>query len=355
MSKDLITWKLKRNNTCDNIVFVINNALKGHSIAFIGNIYNMSATEDDSNSIRFSLVKAAKNSVHIHIYVEQYVADAMRQNRIVNRIMNMQSVVIHIVRDWKKFNIGEEMKFDAVIMNPPYDKNLHITILNAVKPFAYNIINISPIGKMQYALAFNEELPVKNMAIDRISMDDANKIFPSAEIREDLGIWYNGKCSTSIVPNYTLVRKLITKLQSYNTGLISTKFEKIIGNYPVKFVYGATIAGHGGHGKACYRIISTNDNTAFSKNPTGHVRYINVKNEQEQKDLQKIYNLTFLRFCYYIIERGNTPYKWLPIFDNTYNNKKFCNEFEITGYIDDKHAELDSEWEIMLNTMKEYM
>ena len=27
---------------------------------------------------------------------------------------------------------------------------------------------------------------------------------------------------------------------------------------------------------------------------------------------------------------------------------------EITGYIDDDHAEPDSEWEIILKTMKEY-
>ncbi len=249
---------------------------------------------------------------------------------------------------------GAKMKFDVAIMNPPYDKNLHIDILNNVKKFVNNIVNISPIGKMQYALSFNTELPVKDMAIDRIPMDMANEIFQTIEIREDLGIWYNGKCSTNIIPHYNLVHKLITKLKTYKTELLSSKFEKNIGKFPVKFVYGATIAGHGGHGRACYRIISDNDSTAFSLKPTGHVRYINVSNYQEQKELQKIYNLLFLRFCYYIIERGNTPYKWLPVFDNTYTNKKFCLEFDITGYIDDDHAEPGSEWETILKTMEQY-
>ena len=247
------------------------------------------------------------------------------------------------------------MKFDVTIMNPPYKKGMHIDILNIVKKFAKYINNISPIDKMQYALTFNKELPVKDMAIDRIPMNKANEIFQTTEIRSDLGIWYNGKCSTNIVPEYNLVRKLVTKLETYKSKLLSSKFEKTIGKFPVKFVYGATIAGNGGKGRACYRIVSDNESTAFSLKPTGHVRYINVSNYQEQKDLQKIYNLVFLRFCYYIIERGNTPYEWLPIFDNTYTNKKFCLEFNITGYIDDDHAEPGSEWEIILNTMKEYM
>ena len=258
-----------------------------------------------------------------------------------------------IINDFMK---EENMpKFDVAIMNPPYEKGMHIDILNIVKKFTKYIHNISPIDKMQHALTFNKELPVKDMAIDRIPMNEANKIFQTTEIRSDLGIWYNGKCSTNIVPEYNLVRKLVTKLETYKSKLLSSKFEKTIGEFPVKFVYGATIAGNGGKGRACYRIVSDNESTAFSLKPTGHVRYINVSNYQEQKDLQKIYNLVFLRFCYYIIERGNTPYEWLPIFDNTYTNKKFCLEFNITGYIDDEHAEPGSEWETILNTMKEYV
>lgn len=248
-----------------------------------------------------------------------------------------------------------DMKFDVAIMNPPYEKNLHYKIINEVKKNVSNIINISPIGKMQHALIFGEPLPVENMAIDRITMDKANEIFPSVEIREDLGIWYNGNCSTNIVPKYNLVCKLINKMKAYNNGLIADKFEKTIGNFPVKFVYGATIAGNGGHGRACYRIISDNAATAFSTKPTGHVRYINVTNMQEQIDLQRVYNLTFLRFCYYIIERGNTPYTWLPVFDNTYTNQKFCTEFNINGYISDTKAVSGSEWETILETMKDFM
>lgn len=33
---------------------------------------------------------------------------------------------------------------------------------------------------------------------------------------------------------------------------------------------------------------------------------------------------------------------------------RFCEYFGITGYISDTEAEPNSEWEIILNTMKEY-
>ena len=40
-------------------------------------------------------------------------------------------------------------KFDVAIMNPPYDGNLHLEILEKAIPIADKTINISPIG---YAL-----------------------------------------------------------------------------------------------------------------------------------------------------------------------------------------------------------
>lgn len=40
-------------------------------------------------------------------------------------------------------------KFDVAIINPPYNGNLHLKILEAVIPVADNVVNISPIG---YAL-----------------------------------------------------------------------------------------------------------------------------------------------------------------------------------------------------------
>ena len=53
---------------------------------------------------------------------------------------------VELIEDWK--NIGELLKdmpkFDVAIMNPPYDGNLHLKILDKVIQNADKVVNISP-------------------------------------------------------------------------------------------------------------------------------------------------------------------------------------------------------------------
>ena len=49
--------------------------------------------------------------------------------------------------------------------------------------------------------------------------------------------------------------------------------------------------------------------------------------------------------------------KYIPYmsdYTQPWTDKRFCEYFEITGYIDDEHAEPGSEWEIILKTMEQY-
>lgn len=45
---------------------------------------------------------------------------------------------------------------------------------------------------------------------------------------------------------------------------------------------------------------------------------------------------------------------YMQDYTQPWTDKRFCEYFNITGYIDDDHAEPGSEWETILNTMKEY-
>ena len=49
--------------------------------------------------------------------------------------------------------------------------------------------------------------------------------------------------------------------------------------------------------------------------------------------------------------RKDIPY--MQDYTQPWDDKRFCEFFGITGYIDDDNAEPGSEWEIILNTMKE--
>ena len=47
-------------------------------------------------------------------------------------------------------------------------------------------------------------------------------------------------------------------------------------------------------------------------------------------------------------------HKFLPYmqdYTQPWTDKRFCEYFDITGYIDDEHAVPNSEWEIILNTV----
>ena len=45
------------------------------------------------------------------------------------------------------------MKFDCIIMNPPYCRNLHLKILNEAICYSDDIVNLSPIKWLQDPLA----------------------------------------------------------------------------------------------------------------------------------------------------------------------------------------------------------
>ena len=100
-------------------------------------------------------------------------------------------------------------------MNPPYDKKLHLKILEAVIPVADKVVNISPVRWLQDPLAkykknsdykkFEESISKKIESLDVIDSNNAQIIFDSAVFCIDLGIYtigsggYNYTCNNSIV------------------------------------------------------------------------------------------------------------------------------------------------------------
>ena len=78
-------------------------------------------------------------------------------------------------------------KFDVAIMNPPYDGNLHLKILEKVIPLCKQIINISPVRWLQDPFApynnksdyckFEKTISQKIESLNIISAKKASTIF----------------------------------------------------------------------------------------------------------------------------------------------------------------------------------
>ena len=97
-------------------------------------------------------------------------------------------------KSWEKWN----MNFDKIIMNPPYDKNLHLKILQEAMKHSDDVVNLSPIRWLQDPLAeykknsdFKkfEDIRKRIGTLDVVPKDDVFKLF-SITNSEDLGIYH---------------------------------------------------------------------------------------------------------------------------------------------------------------------
>ena len=90
------------------------------------------------------------------------------------------------------------MNFDHIIMNPPYDKNLHLKILQEAMKHSDDVVNISPIRWLQDPLAeykknsdwkTYKDTREKIENIEAVPKDDVFRFFNITN-SEDLGIYH---------------------------------------------------------------------------------------------------------------------------------------------------------------------
>ena len=136
-------------------------------------------------------------------------------------------------------NRNTKMKFNHIIMNPPYCRNLHLKILNEAINHSDDIVNLSPIRWLQDPLAeykrnsnFKKftEIRERIESIEIISASEAQRAF-SIEIFSDLGVYHLNKDGGFDVSNFwKLVRTpaqnmMLTKLMSLKDN-IASHYEK---------------------------------------------------------------------------------------------------------------------------------
>ena len=231
------------------------------------------------------------------------------------------------------YNIN--MKFDFIIMNPPYNRGFHIKILDEAKKHVKDtgtILSLQPIVKWQESLLFDSRLPVDNTCVlVRYTMDESSRLFNSHQ-RCELGLISIGKTSCTLVDNIGTLLKIKTKLKQAISaaGLLVDKLEDNYKDFPVNFGYGVTIAGNGGHGKACYRIVGMDEVKATRREEIGHCIRYNAKDKIEQHLIYSFYTNQLIRFIAKEFGFGGIPYKILPF---------------AAGFIDENgNTPLDEEW-----------
>lgn len=77
--------------------------------------------------------------------------------------------------------------------------------------------------------------------------------------------------------------------------------------------------------------------------------------EAEFKNWHVSQNTKFMKYCNFLTRQGqHLQPRWLPFMQDyaqPWTDKRFCEYFNITGYISDTEAKPGSEWETMLNAV----
>lgn len=227
------------------------------------------------------------------------------------------------------------MKFDHIIMNPPYNKNLHLKILNEAIKHSDNVVNLSPIRWLKDPLAeykqnsdFNKfkEIRKRINTVDIINSCTANKLF---NIRWcDLGIYHitNIETNKSFFNHPSFVYKILSKC---NKSIMDI----------------ATCEGYTGKYEGIFGVINSHygDITCFIKNDYNlfcSARYTNVNkviffnSDNERLNMFK-YLTSKIMLAYAKAIRINQRVPWqfvpvLPTYINEWTDKDLYKYFELT-------------------------
>ena len=243
------------------------------------------------------------------------------------------------------------MKFDCIIMNPPYQRNLHLKILaEAIKHLKDEksvCVNLSPISTYQKCVKLEKEFPVAVTDIDVISQEDMNNCF-------DIGLWVDGgivtvgKNATKDFSKFTYLVKhlaLYKKLKKHSAKL-KDQFTNSPADFSLRFFVGCNC-------DISHKFTMTPKTyvDACTKKLNGHIAFINCTSDIERHNLYDVACGRFMKFCCYIdldvrpwLGDAINPRTGLKGYQGEWTNDDLYKFFNITS----------EEQKVIEDTMKKY-
>lgn len=279
---------------------------------------------------------------------DQEAISAFINTVIINDDFKGENNYIHIDTKintaWLKW-IEENMEFDIILENPPYGKSLPFVITNELLKHIKQdgkIVYIGPIGKIQSLTEATKLTDSINEHCDEyIIIDDFNSIF-DISLAETCGM---------------LVLSETIKPKKYRFNNLKTIYSKIASCKSIRSVcihdkrpFSLPMRGDNGYAKG-YHLKPVEIHTQ-SKTATAQIDFNSL---EEQTNYIQSLNCWPYKIMYILDDNAAVPahMPWMSDYTQPWSDKRFCEYFEITGYIDDEHAEPGSEWEIILKTIEE--
>lgn len=283
-------------------------------------------------------------------------------------------------------------RFDFAIMNPPYDRNLHLKFLEKVIKVADKTVNISPVRWLQDPLARYKKNSDWNKFKDGVSdkIEDvkiipaymATRYFgkePDLVITIDLGIYTcTDKGGWKNIYGNSILDKVMNKMQGVPTTTVAKHTAPVFvlvttidgGHAERKNSPGSTysfIRNEKWYGQYYKNGVSDNGFT-LEENKKRNVRATNGKTDtwecvefNTEQEAINFCNSTKTEFFKYVYKTEMVDVNvhpqflpWMGDYTKPWTNARFCEYFGITGFVSDTEAEPGSEWETILETMKKY-
>jgi len=282
--------------------------------------------------------------------------------------------------DWTATIEGLDMQFDLIIMNPPYDKNLHLKVLSkAISQLSTNgeVINLSPTRWLQDPFAkykkssdyfrFEKEISKHIVDLQILSNKEMEEQF-NIHLYTDLGIYTCNKIGGFKYQD--IYKRNRSKLELRILNII-VKHDNIKNHMDIAKRDGirvllALIAGNRGnlpiYKDLSYVIDGYKDGKDWTecKQNGNYVKEkgsaipnsIKFNTEIEATNFYNSYKTLFSRWlCDTFTLDQHIQVQFLPYMNDytkAWTNKRFCDYFKITGYISDTEAAPNSEWEEIL-------
>ena len=265
-------------------------------------------------------------------------------------------------------------KFDIALCNPPYDRNLHLKILEKVIPHCEETINISPITWLakhnihrKFAIDGRKSLNGKIENIKVIEHREANDLFGLGNAIETLGIIKAKNDAKNTIDLEKFGFKNESEYNLYKKIDVSPNNKKIITFNQCKYndKYGNVNGKRKENDVSCYtwnggktlKEALVKDQSIKKYKKESFILYFD--SNEEKKNFLDSLDTKFMNWYYHsFVEPADNKLINMLFRMNDYTHpwtsRRFCDYFNITGYISDTEAEPGSEWEEILNTMKKY-
>lgn len=271
-----------------------------------------------------------------------------------------------------KMDEGECMKFDCIVMNPPYDRGLYVSIIAIALKYCNKLVSINPahqfieyknLIQLKPIVTKNKQVLEHIKSFELLDASENNKIFIDAAIDNQLCvILYDNTNSYGL--NYKDFNQIkeswrsifyktvyrIAKKQLHDLYSEILKFTEKTYKLPIPRVHGHVNC------KDWTEVTTPVYERCISSKLTNDW-HVSFETEQERKNCFDVWhNSKIHNFIHYMVKdcifNELSVLPWLVDYTHPWTDKRLCEYFNITGYISDTEAEPGSEWETILNSVK---